>query len=270
MEVHCGEKILTYDVQGVPLESSEDRILVEEDDDLTSSADWKRSGFIVCPLFTPKEFKTFHDGLTDLLKRFIRESGVSVPIQFALEDYHKYIGDDYNLHLQVIDRTKLILEKYFPIPFDLIEQRISAMCGVAVQSEKPHNGERVFHFRIIRPGAGDYNPLHKDVWQAENRDAINIYVPLVGSTRHSSLLLAEGSHLIPENAFKRTREGALMNGVQFNVPGLIECDVDLRFVRPNPQWNEVLVFSPYLIHGGAINLNTDQTRVSLEMRFWRK
>ena len=36
-----------------------------------------------------------------------------------------------------------------------------------------------------------------------------------------------------------------------------------------PRPNEVLVFSPYLIHGGAFNQQTDRTRVSLEMRFWR-
>jgi ectoine hydroxylase-related dioxygenase (phytanoyl-CoA dioxygenase family) len=40
--------------------------------------------------------------------------------------------------------------------------------------------------------------------------------------------------------------------------------------RPDPQAGEVLVFSPYLIHGGAMNFNSDVTRLSLEMRFWRK
>ena len=40
--------------------------------------------------------------------------------------------------------------------------------------------------------------------------------------------------------------------------------------RPDPNPDEVLVFSPYLIHGGAVNLNEDMTRVSLEMRLWRR
>jgi ectoine hydroxylase-related dioxygenase (phytanoyl-CoA dioxygenase family) len=43
----------------------------------------------------------------------------------------------------------------------------------------------------------------------------------------------------------------------------------LRLERPNPGPNEVMVFSPYLIHGGAFNQQPDHTRVSLEMRFWR-
>ena len=40
-------------------------------------------------------------------------------------------------------------------------------------------------------------------------------------------------------------------------------------VRPNPGRNEMIVFSPYLIHRGGVNLNPDTTRMSLEMRFWQ-
>ena len=68
---------------------------------------------------------------------------------------------------------------------------------------------------------------------------------------------------------------------QFGMPGTAVTDNLLQTVgstgaahplvleRPNPGLNEVLVFSPYLIHGGAFNQQTDATRVSLEMRFWR-
>lgn len=41
-------------------------------------------------------------------------------------------------------------------------------------------------------------------------------------------------------------------------------------VRPDVGPRQGMVFSPYLIHGGAINLEPDLTRVSLEVRFWRK
>jgi ectoine hydroxylase-related dioxygenase (phytanoyl-CoA dioxygenase family) len=41
-------------------------------------------------------------------------------------------------------------------------------------------------------------------------------------------------------------------------------------IRPNPKPGEMLLFSPYLIHGGGVNFNKDITRVSLEMRFFRK
>ena len=43
----------------------------------------------------------------------------------------------------------------------------------------------------------------------------------------------------------------------------------MDMVRPPVEENQVLVFSPYLVHGGAVNLNADVTRISLEVRFWR-
>jgi len=38
-------------------------------------------------------------------------------------------------------------------------------------------------------------------------------------------------------------------------------------IRPNPSINEILVFSPYLIHGCSDNHNEHMTRMSLEIRF---
>jgi ectoine hydroxylase-related dioxygenase (phytanoyl-CoA dioxygenase family) len=52
------------------------------------------------------------------------------------------------------------------------------------------------------------------------------------------------------------------------VPGVLGSAEPLDIIRPNPEPSEVLLFSPYLLHGGAVNLNEDETRISLEMRFW--
>jgi ectoine hydroxylase-related dioxygenase (phytanoyl-CoA dioxygenase family) len=46
--------------------------------------------------------------------------------------------------------------------------------------------------------------------------------------------------------------------------------MEFEFIRPDPKIGEVLVFSPYLIHGGSVNLNDDTTRISIEVRLWRK
>ena len=40
-------------------------------------------------------------------------------------------------------------------------------------------------------------------------------------------------------------------------------------IRPNPTENQLMLFSPYLIHGCANNDNLDTTRISLEVRFIR-
>ena len=43
----------------------------------------------------------------------------------------------------------------------------------------------------------------------------------------------------------------------------------MDFIRPRIMDNDVMVFSPYMIHGGGPNFS-NKTRVSLEMRFWKK
>ena len=60
-----------------------------------------------------------------------------------------------------------------------------------------------------------------------------------------------------------------MNGLAYSVPAVTGARHPMKLVRPDPGPNEVLIFSPYLIHGAAVNFNPDTTRVSLEMRFWR-
>ncbi|HZS35509.1 MAG TPA: phytanoyl-CoA dioxygenase, partial [Polyangia bacterium] len=59
-------------------------------------------------------------------------------------------------------------------------------------------------------------------------------------------------------------------GNAYSVPAVTGGTHPLRMIRPNPAPNHVLIFSPYLIHGGGVNLNPATTRMSLEMRFSRR
>ncbi len=255
-------------VLGVPLKGT-DVILSQLDDDLTKDQPWSDNGFIVTHFLPENKYQSFFAGFVELFRKAVADAAISIPSNFSPEKYHEYVGADYEKHLKVIQRTKLFEAGDFPIPMEKVEARVSEVLGFEVKSIKPYNGERVFHFRVIRPEAADYNPLHRDVWQDENKDAINIYVPLAGSNEKSSLLLAFGSHLWPESWTVRSQDGAEMNGIKFNVPGLIDSEKSLDLVRPNPSENQMLLFSPYLLHGLSANGNHDATRISLEMRFWR-
>ncbi|RPD49542.1 hypothetical protein DNI29_01715 [Hymenobacter sediminis] len=106
------------------------------------------------------------------------------------------------------------------------------------------------------------------MWLDRLRDGINIYFPVAGSTPDSSLTLVPGSHWWPEDRTERTAGGATYNGTAYSVPALKGSNEPLELVRPNPGPEQVLLFSPYLLHGGALNLNSAATRISLEMRFW--
>jgi ectoine hydroxylase-related dioxygenase (phytanoyl-CoA dioxygenase family) len=98
---------------------------------------------------------------------------------------------------------------------------------------------------------------------------VNIYAPIAGSNDKSSLIVIPTSHLWEESEIKRTKSGGKVNGLTYTVPAVVDATRTIVPLRPNPGLDEVLVFSPYCIHGGATNFTDDQTRVSLEIRFWR-
>ena len=99
---------------------------------------------------------------------------------------------------------------------------------------------------------------------------MNIYVPVCGSSQDSSLPLVVGSHLAKESDIERTTDGAKLNGTKYSVPCVISYKGESpNLIRPEIKENEIMVFSPYMIHGGGYNFQKDKTRISLEARFWK-
>ena len=270
MHVHYGhQQTVQFEIQGERT-VGDDVLPLKDHHDLTSTTDWASLGYRVAPFLSEDEYDEFEQGVRHLFLEFLRQANVAVDDDINLAHYHRYTHGNDTLHLAVVDQAKLLKTACFPGGVEAIEQRVSELCGVSMRAANPHNGERVFHFRIVRPQRNDNNPFHRDVWLPEYHDAINIYVPLAGSNQRSSLTLVPGSHRWSEASVERTRGGACVNGVQYNVPAVTASEQPLRPIRPNPARNEVLIFSPYLLHGGAVNLNEDLTRISLEMRFWAR
>jgi hypothetical protein len=116
----------------------------------------------------------------------------------------------------------------------------------------------------------DNNPVHRDVWLEDYDSCVSLYIPVAGGNALSSLILLPGSHHWPESRLEKTIAGARINGLKFNVPAVTPISGNFEAVRPDPKENEGLVFSPYLLHDGAVNLNTDTPRISVEMRLWKK
>ena len=257
-----------YRVEGAGA-ADDDRVLLATDHDLTALAPWAAAGYAVLPGLSAPHHAALQTGLAQLLREALRAAGCPVADDFDITQYHRAVGDDPARHLAVIAQTKEFQHRQFPIPLPVLETYLSAACGQPVSAYNYHADERVFHLRIVRPGRADHNPLHRDVWLPEYRDGLNIYLPVAGSTARSSLTLVSGSHHWPENVVERTAGGAIYHGVPYTVPGVLRPARPLHIIRPNPGPAELLVFSPYLLHGAAANLNEDATRISLEMRFWK-
>ncbi|HCW06061.1 MAG TPA: hypothetical protein DGG95_01705 [Cytophagales bacterium] len=244
-------------------------VLLHQATDLTAGRPWEKIGYVIDRLFTDEFYSTFNSTTKELLLQLWRSAGLTLPNTFELDQYH-LLASSQQLHLSCVEGTKLISIDSFPVPIQKIEQRISEICNTELIAKNPFDNQSVFHFRVIRPLSNDNNPLHRDVWLEDYANCINLYIPVAGSNSNSSLSIVPSSHHWPENKVERTKSGAVINGVRFNVPAVTSIKADYEIVRPDPKENEVLVFSPYLIHGGAVNLNENQSRISIELRLWKK
>ncbi|HEX5661257.1 MAG TPA: phytanoyl-CoA dioxygenase family protein [Polyangiales bacterium] len=265
-----------YELEGEPVDvvvegqtiRGDARVLLGEDDDLTQGRPWAERGFVVAPFLAPSSYRDLVEGVRARLASSLREAGAVVPADIQLTDYHHYIQSS-DMHLRALrDARSGYSLREFPIALEEVTSRVSELLGLRVTPYNQLHGLDKWHVRVIRPASRDHNPLHRDVWLDRLRNAVNIYVPLAGSTRDSALPLVPGSHRWPESELLRTAQGATVDGISYTVPAVVGSDRPLRLVRPTPREDELLLFSPYLVHGGAKNRG-DVTRCSLEMRFWR-
>jgi hypothetical protein len=268
MEYTVNGHTIRYLVQG-ETKAGDDYCLLNTHQDLTAGTGWSEKGYTIEPLFEKGLYATFQQEAIALLFRCWKSAGLMPPENFNPEWYHTIIPDQQT-HLRAVEQTKLLTTDRFPVDIRLIEERISALCAQSLIAENPFDNQQLFHFRVIRPHSGDNNPLHRDAWLEDYSDCINLYFPIAGSNALSSLILATGSHHWKESRIEMTTGGALINGQKFNVPAVARILGPYELVRPDPKPNEVLIFSPYLVHGGAVNLNTDITRISIELRLWKK
>ena len=267
MKARLNQQDVEYRVEG-PAGPGAAEILLAADTDLTAGQPWAAAGYTVAPWLTATENQALREGLIELVRAAVRGAGFAIPADWCVTDYHRLIGNDESRHLAVVQQTATYPLAALPLPVATLEARVAALCGQPTSVRNPAIDRAQFHLRIVRPRRSDNNPLHRDAWLDRLRHGINIYFPVAGSTADSSLALLPGSHWWPEDQLTRTHAGAVYNGVQYSVPGVVASAQPLHLLRPNPGPDEVLLFSPYLLHGGAVNLNVDETRFSLEMRFW--
>ncbi len=268
LEVFIDGEVLRFSIEGDPSFGA-DEILVEQDDDLTAGTAWHQSGYTVEPFLTASQYAALRSRVVEILKAVMSRHVARDLSDFALERYHEFVTDEEHLQLVTETREGIAFDQ-LPFAPAIIEERISEICGVSLSKIYPIRPTSEFFVRIIRPLRGDYNPPHRDAWVNQLRHGINIFAPLSESNEKSSLPVLPGSHLWKESDVARSSPGGTVNGVTYRVPVVAKSRRRLEMVRPNPKPNEVMVFSPYLIHGAGANLNPETTRMSLEMRFFRQ
>jgi hypothetical protein len=263
------DKPFSFKFEG-DLERGDDTILIHQDNNLLENTEWDDLGFTIQPFLSQNENFQFKKAAEKTIKDLIIKNGGTLTNDFKLDNYHKFVNDE--IHLNIAREIKNGWKSTdFPFDVNLINQRLSEILGKKVSTKSKDENINDFYLRIVRPNSlQDNNPPHRDVWLERLRNAINIYHPVCGSTSDSALPILPKSHKLKESALVRTSKGAILNNTEYTVPCAIAInDETIKMIRPNPTDDEVLVFSPYLVHGGGYNTNIDKTRISLEMRFWK-
>lgn len=270
--IYIDQELYSFDVEG-DFNWGNDEVLYSKSNGTIKNTSWENEGFSVASFFSEKEFKLLYNSIEQALKKALLNIGFSENDlnYFTIEKYHEFVKDN-DSHNKVISQTRELRNSDLAIDVDALAIKVENYLGIEMTNEISEFGRSHVQVRISRPNSLDINPPHRDSYLSFYRDIINLWIPVCGCNHQSSLPVVPESHKLTEKEILKTvPKGAKINGNIYNVPCLLTTkEGDFKMIRPNPSEGEVLIFTPYLIHGAAMNLNKDLTRISLELRFSKK
>lgn len=250
-------------------------VLSTKDSDISYGQSWYEEGYGIVRFLSDKDFSLLYRCLSDCVKNIIeKELGVVIS-DFVLEKYHRVIRND-EAHFRVVSKTRDLFS--FDLNFNLEEiiSRFNKILGFNLTDKDDIDGNRIhIVVRINRPGSNDFNPPHKDTYEAYDERKVvskfmNFWIPICGVTSNSSLPLSPRSHLIPESRIERTIIGGVIHGNKYRVRLIKSWDCKTSLIRPKVNYGELIMFSSQLVHGLAVNAERDLTRVALEFRLFKE
>ena len=235
-------------------------IILDNDTNLLENTDFNDVGYNVFNI----------NNFNNLLTQLIQETIYSVTKKtIDIGNYHNEISDEEHTKIINIMPYKKTLNNDIESMCIYLEEYISNALNAPI---KIFNDD--LWIRICRPNCKDnnntdFNPCHRDIYLDFYRNIVNIYLPICGSNELSSLKIQPGSHRWNENQTIVTKGGAYFKSTnkKYSVDAIIASKTPLEMIRPNPNYNQMMLFSPYLIHGCSDNANSNITRFSLEIRF---
>jgi len=250
-------------------------ILSREDTDITYEQSWYGNGYEVLPLFSIKEHSDLLKGISNSVNKLISSELKRDCKDFNLQDYHSFITSNED-HFKIVSKTRGLLPEDFNFNIMEMISRFNDLFGFEFSNlDKKTGYQSKIIVRINRPFSTDFNPPHKDSYEVVDQDGsipqfVNFWIPVCGVTENSSLPIVEKSHLLPESKVERTPDGGVIEGNKYRVRTVKSWDGSNKLQRVNIQDGQLLVFSPHLIHGLAVNEEKNQTRVALEFRLYKK
>lgn len=270
-----GTRCVTLNYNNDKVSYGDGSILSNVNTDPTYDCEWYHKGYSIQKLFSEREFSEIHSGITLSVKKIVENIQKREIHNFSLIDYHKFVTTDPEHH-KVVNKTRDLFASDFNFPILDCIKKLSTFFDFELTDIDQKGKRQHIIVRINRPKSDDYNPPHKDIYGPYDRDPsnyitfINFWIPICGVTSNSSLPIVAESHLLAENKILRTDEGAELEKNKYRVNIILNWDGSNQLKRVKIKQKEVLIFSPHLIHGLALNDEVNQTRVGLEFRLFKK
>jgi len=270
-KIYLNDKPYLFKVEG-KFSWGRGKCLYTSKNNIIGNQEWEDIGFkVVRNLLTIDQFQSLKKSITKTLLEIINGLGISIDKKtFSLENYHLFIKSD-EVHQLIIQKSRELEMSDFNFDINIILNKLSNFMNLRLTSHIKQLGRSHIQLRLNRPFSLDFNPPHRDGYIPALSDSLNVWLPIAGCDSKTSLPLIPKSHLISESHIYRTSiKGAKINNNFYNVPCILKTSQgDLKMQRPNPKYTEALIFTPFLIHGAALN-NSNKTRAAFELRFPRK
>ena len=264
----------SFSIENAPeFKSGVDEVLSNEAQDIAYHQPWYNEGYVESDFLSKEEFETLISGLTESISKLIQQECGIDTTGFTLENYHHFVKKDED-HYKIVKRTRDLFSGDFSFSVKSLIPRLEKILNFKLTDHDPvANDTMHIIVRINRPLSTDYNPPHKDIYEGVDKgfipQFINFWIPIAGVTEKSSLPLAPKSHFINEKDIVRTFEGAHIEGNTYRVRMIKSWEGKSDLVRSKVDYGQVLIFTSHLIHGLAVNDETDKSRVALEFRLFK-
>lgn len=267
------QKEYSFSIKDADFNFGEAILLSTEDSDISFNQKWYKEGFSSIPFLTKDEFYQLKSEITESVKTIIASTTQITINNFSLEDYHHYVNNE-DEHFQIVSKTRDLFQKDISFNAQKLISKFENILNCSLTDIVPGTNHQLhIIIRINRPFSKDFNPPHKDIYEFYDGygltpKMINVWIPIAGVSNKSSLPIAPSSHLLSEDKILRTKAGCVFDGNHYRVNAIQSWNNQNELIRSNVNYGEALLFSPYLVHGLALNEQENSSRVALEFRLF--
>ncbi len=222
-------------------------------EELSLSADFLNSGFIVRDVESQKILESISDDISQISENWLSNNTLENNT-FGLSNSHEFVpnGQLNDLRLTIfaeINKYADIRQRYF----SLARQTLSSLVGnelamqnkVNVSIQQPNDESSVL-------------PMHSDIWTGDSPFQVVLWVPLTDASKSNSMFF------LPPNESREARQRVAAG--EFNSMDQIEFEYQSQLISMDVSYGKVLIFDSSCLHGNVLNV-TKTARWSMNCRF---